>query len=171
MLRQFLILLLIVLAGVLIAYHNIPGMRESFRGFRVEEKDEEQFDAYRQGKKLFLSQWEGANKPSLAAWDDDRWEGAESLDGEKWLAHGRYTQGSEVRTPWCILFVINSGRTFVRQTGTNAIRVLQMASAGRYREAMMQYPVESERVFGPPIQPRVPQNWGYHSPLDASPRR
>jgi hypothetical protein len=168
MIRPLLTSLIIAVACGVIAFHNFAGLRESVRGFQVSEKKEEQYDAYRQGKALLLSQWQGPIKPSLAAWGDDRWEGAESIDGEKWLVHGRFTAGSAIRTPWCILFVIDSGRTFVRETGPNAIRVMQLVDSGQYRSAMAQFPVNLGNAVSATQESHGTPRWEYHSPLDSN---
>jgi hypothetical protein len=140
--RSFLIIAIIFALLFAVAYQKKPGLREVLRGWLVPAEDQERLDAYRQGKSLFALSWEGGSPPRFEAWGDNTSEGAQDVSGYMWLAHGHASFGkgtAQAREPWCILFLLDHGDTYIRVSGAAADETLRLVNAGNYREAVVKF--------------------------------
>lgn len=171
--RAFFYLLLILTATAMGAFYMNPGMRDVIRGWTVSDKDQETFDAYRQGKALFISEWPGGPLPQFSAWGDNRAENAHNVAGDIWFTHGYFRRdmgGSSVTVPWCILFVVDQGTTMLRETGDNALAASRLIQAGQYQAAVAKYSHTAHPgAPAPAPPPRGAWMWEGNSPLDRRP--
>jgi hypothetical protein len=128
--KAFLPLVLIAGAGFAAVYHFSPRLRETVSTWNLLSTERETFNAYREGKAIFLAKWSGDPHAQFAAWGDDPSVTAKPVRDNIWLATGKLTSGTPGSSPWLVVFERGSNDAVTWGVGPAASTALERINKG-----------------------------------------